>query len=92
MRVSPTVPPGTLRLVLIIVGVIAGCLLVTNGALLTFRPNLFLRFYNWQNPGDHVGRTGEWRKNVYKFEYKVLGITLMTFGVFALYILAKLLW
>jgi len=80
------------RLVVILLGIVGGCTFVANGALLTFRPDLFLRFLDWQNPGDHVGRAGAWRKDVYNLEYKLLGIMFVLFGLFVLGFLAKVLW
>ena len=46
-------------IVLVLAAAIACLLVVVNGALLIFRPDLFLRFYDLLNPGDYVGKTVE---------------------------------
>jgi hypothetical protein len=59
--------------------------------LLLFRPDLFLKVYDWLNPGDYVGRTGAWRKDVRNTESKILGILLLLSGLLFLGLLAKAL-
>jgi hypothetical protein len=74
-----------MRLILGGLGVfIVGAMFLTNGALLIFRPDLFLRFYDWQNPGDYVGKTAAWRKDVRSIEWKFLGVIFALMGVFLL--------
>ena len=57
-----------------------GLFLMTNGLLLTFWPRRFLRFYDFWNPGDYVGRTAHWRSDVEKMEYRLLGLVSVVFG------------
>jgi len=78
-------------LILIVVGAVVACVFIANGVLLTIRPDLFLRFYDWQNPGDYWGKTAGWRKDVYGIQYKFLGIMFVVFGLFFLGLLTKLL-
>jgi len=86
---SPGLQPT--RLILIVVAGVVGCLFIANGALLAIRPDWFLRFYNWQNPGDYWGKTAGWRKDVYSIQYKFLGIVFVAVGLFLLGFLTKLL-
>jgi len=81
--------PAT-RSILIVLAVVVACLFIVNGALLTIRPDLFLRFYDWQNPGDYWGKTAGWRKDVYSIQYKFLGIAFVAVGLFLLGFLIKL--
>src|ERR1035437_4036622 len=48
--------------------------MITNGLLLAFWPLQFLRFYDFWNRGDYVGRAASWRKKVGKVEYRLLGL------------------
>ncbi len=55
------------------------------GVLLTTRPDLFLRFYRWQNPGDYWGRDWAGRqKDIDSNQYKFLGIMFVAVGLFPL--------
>ena len=56
------------------VGLFIGLFVIVNGALLAFWPGRFLRFYDFWNRGDYVGRTASWRGNVEKMEYRLLGL------------------
>ena len=80
-----------IRLILIALGLFSGVMFATNGALLLFRPDLFLRFLDWQNPGDYVGKTAKWRRDVYNNQWKFLGIIFLAFGVFTLGVFIRLL-
>lgn len=72
-------------------GIAFVCLIIVNGSLLAFRPDLFLRFYDWQNPGDYWGRSASWRKDVHNAGYKVLGVVLLISGFLFLGLLVKVL-
>ena len=64
---------------LIFIGLaLIACLSLANGILLVFWPDLFLRFYDWQNPGDWWGKGGGWRKDV---ENPGLGVLLIAIGL-----------
>jgi hypothetical protein len=80
------------QLILIVLAIFVVCLIVVNGILLAFWPDSFLRFYDWQNPGDHVGKTAPWRKNVHNFEWRCFGVLTAVSGLFFLSLLIKLLW
>ena len=58
-----------------------GAVFVTNGTLLVFRPDLFLRINDWINRGDYGFRTGSWRKDVYNPEWKSLGVLFIVTGL-----------
>ncbi|NYF79894.1 hypothetical protein HDF17_002214 [Granulicella arctica] len=83
---------GTGKKVILVLGIVFVCLIVVNGSLLIFRPDLFLRFYDWQNPGDYVGKTANWRKDVYNAQYKILGIILSLSGLGFLGLMIRLLF
>jgi hypothetical protein len=55
--------------------------MVTNGVLLAFWPRRFLRFYDFLAGGDYVGKTAAWRKNVEKFEYRIVGLGALVVGM-----------
>ncbi len=55
--------------------------MIANGLLLAFWPQRFLRFYDFWNRGDYVGRTAPWRKNVEKIEYRLLGLGALVVGI-----------
>jgi hypothetical protein len=58
-----------------------GLFVIANGLLLAFSPGRFLRFYDFWNRGDYVGKTASWRKNVEKMEYRLLGAGALVVGV-----------
>jgi uncharacterized protein YjeT (DUF2065 family) len=63
------------------IGLFMGFFMIANGLLLAFWPQRFLRFYDFWNRGDYIGRTASWRKNVEKAEYRLLGLGAMVAGV-----------
>ena len=76
---------------LIAFGILAGIYLLVNGLALAFRPNLFLRLYDWENRGDCVGRSASWRKDVHNTDWKALGIAFAIAAVCMLWELVKVL-
>jgi hypothetical protein len=62
------------------IGLFMGLFIIINGTLLAFWPIRFLRFYDFWNRGDHVGRTASWRGNVEKMEFRLLGLVAMVIG------------
>lgn len=82
---------GAKKVAIVVLGMAFACLIAVNGGLLTFRPNLFLRFYDWQNPGDYWGKSAGWRKNVSTIEYRILGVVLLLSGLLFLGLLTKVL-
>lgn len=79
------------RKAVLILGTAFAILIAINGVLFTFQPKLFLKFYDWQNPGDDRGKVAGWRKDVYNSEYKFLGIVLLLSGLLFLGMMAKVL-
>ena len=79
------------RIMGLFLGALLCLLLSTNGALLLFRPNLFLKFYDWQNPGDRWGRSAGWKSNVNGVEYKALGAVLLLSGLFFAFLISKVI-
>jgi hypothetical protein len=63
------------------IGLLMGLFVIANGLLLAFWPGRFLRFYDFWNRGDYVGKTASWRKNVAKMEYRLLGAGALVVGV-----------
>jgi hypothetical protein len=82
---------GAKQALAIVVGAAFACLVIVNGVLLTFRPDVFLAFYDCQNPGDFWGKDASWRRNVHNTEYKVLGVVLLLSGLVFLVLLARVL-
>jgi hypothetical protein len=82
---------GAQKFLIVLLGMVFACVVAVNGGLLIFRPDLFLKFYDRLNPGDYVGRSGTWRKDVHNAEYKVLGAVLLISGVLFLFLLVKAL-
>jgi len=66
---------------IISIGLFMGLFLLLNGLLLAFWPGRFLRFYDFWNRGDYVGKTASWRKNVEKLEYRLLGAGALVVGI-----------
>jgi len=71
-------------------GLLLGGLFVTNGILLLFRPDSFLRFNDWLNRGPAF-KTARWRKDVYNPEWKALGAAFLGMGVWVMIICVRLL-
>jgi uncharacterized protein YjeT (DUF2065 family) len=63
------------------IGLLMALFVSANGLLLAFWPLRFLRFYDFWNRGDYVGKTASWRKNVEKTEYRLLGLGALVVGV-----------
>jgi hypothetical protein len=82
---------GTGKKIVLVLGIAFVCLIAINGSLLTFRPDLFLRFYDWQNPGDHWGKDASWRKDVYNAQYRILGAVLLLSGLFFIGLIIQVL-
>ena len=57
-----------------------GLFLIVNGFLLSFKPEEFLRFYDFCNRGDYVGKAGAWRRDVGNIQYKLLGLCVLFVG------------
>ena len=72
--------------------VLVGCVFVANGASMTCRPDLFLRFQDWQNPGDYWGKAAQWRKDVCNIPYKLLGMMFVAVGLSLLGMSIRLLF
>ncbi|MGB6776012.1 MAG: hypothetical protein WBD25_07645 [Terriglobales bacterium] len=64
----------------ILIGLLMGLFIIANGLLLAFWPKRFLRFYDFWNRGDYVGKTASWRGNVEKMEYRLLGSAAVVVG------------
>ena len=77
------------KIMALFLGALFCFLLSINGALLLFRPMLFLKFYEWQNPGDRWGRNAGWKSNVSGMEYKALGAVLLLSGLFFAFLISK---
>jgi len=67
------------------IGVFLGLFLIASGLLLAFWPVRFLRFYDFWNRGDYVGRTASWRQKVGTIEYRLLGLVCFVAGVVVLW-------
>ena len=78
------------QLIFISFGCVLGGFFVTNGILLLFRPDSFLRFNDWLNR-DYVFRTASWRSDVHNPEWKALGAACLVMGVWVLIICVRLL-
>ncbi len=77
-----------MRLIIIsVTALFMGSLFVVYGALLAWRPDLFLKFHDTFIDRSQWNRTAAWRKNVSSVEYKLLGIAFCAFGVFIIYVL-----
>ena len=73
-------------------GLAFGALFTICGALLAIRPDKFLRFHDFLNPGDRWNKQAEWRKDVNNLDYKALGILFAIVGLFmVIAMLTKLL-
>jgi hypothetical protein len=63
------------------IGLLMGLFMIANGLLLAFWPGRFLRFYDFWNRGDYVGKTASWRNNVEKIENRLLGVGALAVGL-----------
>jgi uncharacterized protein YjeT (DUF2065 family) len=70
-------------------GLVFALFAIANGLLLAFWPAGFLRFYDFCNPGDYVGKAAPWRKNVEKIEYRLLGVGFLVVGMLMLWDLLR---
>ncbi len=79
-------------IVLSVTTLLVGGLFVVYGMLLAWRPDLFLKFHDTFVDRGRWNRNAAWRKDVYDFNYKVLGVAFCVFGLFIIYaMLAKLI-
>lgn len=82
---------GAKKPVIVLLGMAFACMVAVSGWLLIFRPDVFLKLYDRLNPGDYVGRSGGWRKDVHNAEYKILGVLFLLSGLLFLGLMAKAL-
>jgi hypothetical protein len=73
-------------IVLSLTAFLMGSFLVVYGTLLAWRPDLFLRFHDLFVSRGTWNKDAEWRKNVYNFDYKVLGVAFCMFGLIIVFI------
>jgi len=71
------------------IGSFAALFLIVNGSLLLFWPRHFLRFYDFWNRGDYIGRNAAWRKDVHTTEYKLLGVAFVVGGAVIIWGVAR---
>jgi hypothetical protein len=64
-----------------ILTIFVSALFAVLGGLLVFSPPLFLRVHDFLNPGSR-NLKAEWRSQIGRLEYKVLGMVLLCFGLF----------
>jgi hypothetical protein len=74
------------RLLVSAVLLFLGVFSVTNGVLMLTSPRLFLRFHELLNRGDYAAKTGSWRKDVDKREFKLAGLGLLFLGAIPVWI------
>ena len=72
-------------IVLSIASLLVGAVFVFYGALLVWRPILFLRYYDLFIDRSRWSKSLEWRKNVHNVEYKLLGIAFVVVGLFLMF-------
>jgi uncharacterized protein YjeT (DUF2065 family) len=63
------------------IGVLVALFMIANGLLLVFWPGHFLRFYDFWNRGDYVGKTDSWRKDVETIVWRLLGLGALVVGI-----------
>ena len=73
-------------IVLSIASLLVGAVFVFYGALLVWRPILFLRYYDLFIDRSRWSKSLEWRNNVHSLEYKLLGIGFVVVGLFFVFI------
>lgn len=77
---------------IISMGMFLALFMIANGLLLAFWPGHFLRFYDFWNRGDYVGKTASWRKKVDTVEYKLLGLSALVVGVVVFWDILRVGW
>ncbi len=65
-------------------GIMIGTFFLVNGALLAFRPDLFLKFQDWYARGDYGAKNPAWRQQVFGIQAKITGFILGVFGMLVL--------
>jgi hypothetical protein len=78
------------------VGLIISVLLVSlvaiiSGVLLAYDPSLYVLVYRRVAIGDYYAKSPEWAKKVERPSARILGITFLAAGLFAIYKLLELL-
>jgi hypothetical protein len=73
----------------ILIGLFLGLFMIANGLLLAFWPRCFLRFYDFWNPGDYVGKVAPWRKEVERLQFRLLGVGCFVVGMAVLWDLLR---
>jgi len=63
-----------------------GAFLVAYGTLLTSKSSVFLRFHDAFVDRSRWNRNAEWRRNVDRLEFKILGVIFLLFGLFVVFI------
>lgn len=79
-------------LFVVLVGLFIALYMVVNGLLLALWPERFLRFYDFLNRGDYVGRSAPWRRNVGNWEYRLLGVVALVVGIVMIWNLLRVAW
>ena len=73
-----------LKTILLSLGVaFVGCFAATYGFLMAFRPKSFLKFHNTYVDRSRWSHWDEWQHHVHEPEYKVVGVIVCAFGIFA---------
>lgn len=65
-----------------VAGLLVGGLFVVYGALLVWRPDLFLRFHDAVISRSAWSKNTEWRKHVHEREYRFYGLAFCAVGLF----------
>jgi hypothetical protein len=80
-----------MRTIVLLGGLAFSIVLVVYGLLMALRPNMFLKFHDFLNPGSRWNTSAKWRGEVGGSEYKSVGWLLSLSGLFfTLMILRKL--
>lgn len=69
-------------ILLAIATILVAGIFATAGALLLVRPEAFLKFYDFLNPGMRWSTKAEWRRDVRSGEWKAVGVGFLIVGVF----------
>jgi hypothetical protein len=75
-----------MRVLLLSLVVLWSAFVIAYGTLLSWRPDLFLRFHDFFLDRTSWGKIAPWRKNVYNRDYTVLGGIYVAAGLFFLFI------
>ena len=59
---------------------IGPCFSVVVGAQLLFHPASYLRLIDWLS--NDLNKTAAWRKDINKWQYKLMGLSFLAFGVY----------